>query len=178
MLLVPKPRPSSQQRRRDHSLLWREMPPRWMRAPEHLTRQARRFPTGGGFISRCRISDCWHLQSTQRWPFKRVRGSLQSATCGGGSSGCGRERTTPRPDHGSKVLTARCVSIWLISVRKGAIIFSVRRSVAQSHRLRGRTLASASTAGLADDRGCRLGSMHGVCACASEMRVVEVLPAP
>ena len=70
-----------------------------------LTRQARRFPTGGGFISRCRISDCWHLQSTQSWPFKRVPGSLQSATCGGGSSGCGRERTTPRPDHGSKVLT-------------------------------------------------------------------------
>ena len=70
-----------------------------------LTRQARRFPTGGGFISRCRISYCWHLQSTQRWPFKRVPGSLQSATCGGGCSGCGRERTTPRPDHGSKVLT-------------------------------------------------------------------------
>ena len=74
--------------------------------------------------------------------------------------------------------SARCVSIWYIYGTNCAIIFSVRRSVAQSHRLRGRTLASASTAGLADDRGCRLGSMHGVCACASEMRVVEVLPAP
>ena len=62
-----------------------------------LTCQTRRFPTGGGFISRSRISvfSQSHLHFTQRWPFKGADGCSQSATPCNQQTGCGEKRSTP-----------------------------------------------------------------------------------
>jgi len=80
VLLVPKPRPSRS--KGAGSILSpgarRRLAGWTLRCT--LTCQTRRFPTGGGFISRSRISVFSHLHSTQRWPFKGADGCSQSAT--------------------------------------------------------------------------------------------------